>query len=54
MGSNILKNEQGLKRGYLIHELSTGIYSTCRILNKYNIKDEVKKILVNCFVTITV
>lgn len=52
MSSNILKNEQGLKRGYLIHELSTGIYSICRILNKYDIKGEAKKILVNCFITI--
>lgn len=42
---------KGLKRGYLIHESSTGVYSICRILNEYNSMNEAQedlcKLLVN-------
>lgn len=31
---------KGLKKGYLIHETSTGIYSICRILNEYDNKSD--------------
>lgn len=33
---------KGLKKGYLIHESSTGVYSVCRILNEYDNKDDAR------------
>lgn len=27
---------KGLKKGYVIHQTTTGIYSVCRILNEYD------------------
>lgn len=34
-----IKNK-GLKKAYLIHESSTGVYSICRILNEFDSKNE--------------
>lgn len=42
---------KGLKKGYLIHETSTGVYSICRILNEYDTmneaREDISKLLVN-------